>query len=154
MKKEYVFFLVLVLAAAIVTGSTIGIVNNLDIILGHNHNADNVLASSDNLPIEKRVAQNNNSDDVSNISRSAASRNSNIATPDATELMLVSQQEQEQIVDMLKYLGMPEGADYSEFIRQFQQTHSLKPTGNLDSITLDTVIRQVTINKVSEAVQE
>ncbi|MDD2586188.1 MAG: hypothetical protein PHT79_06325 [Syntrophomonadaceae bacterium] len=151
MKKEHFFFLVLVLAAAIVTGSTIGIVNNLDIILEPNHN---VLASSDNLQVEKRVAQNSNSDDVSNISRSTASRNSNIEKTDSTELMLVSQQEQEQIVDMLKYLGMTESADYSEFIRQFQQTHSLNPTGNLDSLTLDTVIRQVTINKVSDAVKE
>lgn len=150
MKKETFFFLALVLAAAVITGSTVGIISNFDIIVNNSSIANPSVSEQ----AESTADEKNTADVDSDTNLQDGKSSCYKVTADSTELMVISQKEKEQIMVMLQELGMSKDSDYTEFIRNFQQTQSLNPTGNLDSKTLDAIIRQATLKRVADAVKD
>lgn len=129
MKKEHVIFLVLLLAAAIVTGSTAGFISHFKYIVQYQQAGHTQTCATTQEPEEDHA------DRASNRSE---------------KVMVVSDQEEEAIYDMLLELGMNQGEEPSRFIAEFQQQQSLKPTGNLDSSTLQVIIQQATLKKATD----
>lgn len=162
MKKEYLFFLALVLAAAIITGATIGLISNFHYI---QKQAQENISQAESA---RQQASTSNSDKPSNSvkneainSGSKAKQNNNDAvktvavvkpatsTTDQGYLVL-SGEEKQQVVDMLVSLGATKNGDYSTFIRNFQKDKSLPPTGTLDSYTLNAIIYEVTRQRAAQ----
>ena len=162
MKKEYLFFLVMVLAAAVITGATVGFISNFHYIEKQVKENSNQLK-----PTQPQVSV-LNSDDQSNgvknkttnpedkgnqitdnqINKVAVVRS---ATPVADQGYLVlSKEEKQQVVDMLDSLGANKDGDYITFIRNFQIEKSLPPTGNLDSLTLNAIINEATRQRAAQ----
>ncbi len=164
MKKEYLFFLVMVLAAAVITGATIGFISNFHYIEKQVKDDLNQLE-----PAQQQVSVPNpddQSDRIQNEAVSSEGKENQItdnkikkvavvrpATP-ATEqgYLVLNGEEKQQIVDMLVSLGATKNEDYSAFIRNFQREKSLPPTGNLDSLTLNAIINEVTRQRASQIV--
>lgn len=134
MKREYYIFLVLIVAAAVITGSTIGIASNFDIIASKTIPAQ--ITTIDNPPTSTE-----NDEAISNIA----------LTTDFNTDLNISEQEQVQIIEMLYILGMVNTSDYNEFIKDFQTQHALTPTGSLDSKTLNLIIEQVKLEQASRS---
>lgn len=152
MRKESLFFLVMVLMAAVIAGATIGIVSSFDIIvdrinimnsevLSHNkelaesEEAANAPASTEeNAPADTQVQP-------AAVTGTSAGGTSNSTTSD---IMVVTAEEKAQITEMLYDLGMPQGGDYNQFIKDFQQRQNLPATGSLDSTTLRVIINKTT----------
>lgn len=162
MKKEYIFFLILVLAAAIVTGATIGLISNFHYI--EKQAQENV--SQVDLAQQKASTPNSDKQGDSvkneNVNPEGESRHNNdteakkvaITQPTApvTEqgYLVLSREEKQQIIDMLVSLGATKDGDYGAFIRNFQIEKSLPPTGNLDSLTLHAIINEVTRQRAAQ----
>lgn len=165
MKKEYLFFLVMVLAAAIVTGATIGLISNFHYIVNQNPNSSSQVesvnqeaatqpsaqpnAESGDKAVEPSVQQ---SSDSGNEVQKVAVVNQPASTKEQGYLIL-SGEEKEQVVNMLVSLGANQEGDYSEFIRKFQKEKSLTPTGSLDSLTLNAIILEVTRQRAAHLIK-
>ncbi len=132
MRKEHFIFLILIVAAAVTTGSTIGLASNFDILVSNSNPSPVQIAATDNVL------------ETSNEEKSPYLEND----------LMISQQEQEQIIEMLKALGMVSTNDYDTFIKDFQAKHSLDPTGNLDSQTLSLIIEEVKYEKASRSLKD
>jgi hypothetical protein len=156
MQKGYFFFLILVLASAVILGSTIGLISNVSYMV---QNTDLLKAQSDEpssegnindttIPVVPQPAGDASSQDLnqSNSSSSFAPSSSS-----SSEYMVISQEEKEQIKRMLFSLGMDEKDDLGQFVREFQKKNALEVTGMLDSHTLDTIIKQTTLQEVSRS---
>lgn len=155
MKKEYLFFLVLVLAAAIVTGATIGLISNFHYITHLNPASSSQIEPVNHETATQPSAQPNaefgeavqpsvqQSSDSGNEVQKIAVVNQPASAGEQGYLVL-SGEEKELVVNMLVSLGADRDGDYSEFIRSFQKQKSLTPTGSLDSLTLNAIILEVT----------
>lgn len=154
MKREYLFFLVMVLAAAIITGATIGFTSHFHCIAVqlHENSATVEKVSEQTETSESKNAMVGNQAQDSKINKQVAGSYS--ANPVSQQgYMVLSRDEKEQVISMLESLGAKEGTDYSKFIRNFQQEKALTPTGNLDSLTLQAIIREVTKQRALEMVK-
>lgn len=150
------FFLVMVLMAAVVVGATVGIVSSFDIIV----NRINVMNS------EAQVQKAEIADDEATsppaaektaaetaVQPAAAAGTSAVTSSNASttsDVMVVTAEEKGQITQMLHELGMPEGGDYNQFIKEFQQQQSIPATGSLDSRTLRVIINKTTEQKARQ----
>jgi hypothetical protein len=163
LKKEYLFFLVMVLAAAIVTGATIGFISNFHYIMNRSSATSqteavqqDTTASDPDEP--KDVLQSDPAKSEDQGDRNPDSQVKKVTavkppTPTSEQGYLVlSQDEQEQVVNMLVSLGANQDGDYSEFIRNFQEKKSLPPTGSLDSLTLNAIILEATRQRAAQMV--
>ncbi len=128
MKKEHMIFLVFLLSAAVVAGATAGFISNFKYIAQYYQTAQAQTCMVAQEPEEDSVAGTTNR---------------------AEKVLVVSEQEEEAILDMLLDLGMDQAEDPSRFIAEFQQEQSLEPTGNLDSVTLQAIIQQATLKKAA-----
>lgn len=140
MRREYFIFLILIVAAAVITGSTIGFASNFNIIASQ-------LNSPQTASVDEQVMTTDNeitAIDVINID------NNETAFVIDSELN-ITEKEQEQIIEMLRILGMVNTSDYNQFIKDFQTKHSLSPTGTLDSKTLNLIIEQVKLQQTSRS---
>jgi len=143
MKKENFFFLIFVLAAAVITGSTLGIANSLIYIKEQGEVLKQEAAAQENSQ-EETAAE-------SSLYAGLESEGPVPAAPSLPELMVITEAEKEEIQSMLTGLGMVESADYNKFIIEFQKNNSIEPTGYLDSQTLQAIIKQATLQKAAEA---
>lgn len=143
MTRGQMVFLFLMICTAVMTGATLGVISNFDIILHQSQLISNSTAAAiDHLP--------NEPGDISETTSSAAmtvANNDQVSR--STQLMVVTTQEKEEIRKMLRQLGMTEDEQESEFISNFQRSHSLSATGNLDSQTLNLMIKQATYSRAS-----
>lgn len=137
MRKEHYIFLVFMVAAAVVCGYTLAFASCYKTIISENPPAGIIASEKAQQPSQNPKPQESESTAATQL----ASANSE------TEMMIVSQDEQQEIEEMLRTLGMQEGQDLEEFLIDFQKEQNLEPTGNLDSITLNTVITQTTLQK-------
>lgn len=152
MRKETYVFLILILSAAITTGSTAGIITNIKYVKTHLSamSADNKLAS-------ESEADPHNSATAPSTSRSSPNRQVEVAAAQAgtssgstdSESLNMSADEQSQVKDMLVNLGM-QNADYAQLIMQYQQAHGINPTGNLDSNTLNSIVQEITLERARQ----
>ncbi len=160
MKKEYLFFLVMVLAAAVITGATIGLISNFHYIekqVQENQSAAETPQQQASAPLDEPnnpiKSETVNSDSKDNINTNNEVKTVAVVRPatSSTEqgYLVLSGEEKQQIVDMLVSLGATKNGDYSTFIRNFQKEKSLPPTGSLDSLTLHAIINEVTRQKAA-----
>ncbi len=140
MKLEHYIFLSLVLMAAIITGSTLCVASNLPHILVQAEQAQQVQSAlSDRTAYNSATA--NTPYTPSAISRGSVS---------STDVMVITAAEKEQIVNMLKNLGMRNEDEMPSFIKGFQEKHALDATGLLDSKTLYFIIQESKLVRVDQ----
>ncbi|NLW91708.1 MAG: hypothetical protein GXY34_08925 [Syntrophomonadaceae bacterium] len=155
MKKENMFFLIMVLMAAVIAGATMGIVSSFDVIVDRinvmnsevelHNKALAEAEEADTAATEKAPAENQ----AQAVAVSGASTGSiNYST--TSDIMVVTAEEKAQITEMLHQLGMPQGGDYNQFIKDFQQRQNLPATGSLDSCTLRVIINKTTEQKARQ----
>ncbi|HZK43367.1 MAG TPA: hypothetical protein VFC73_03685 [Syntrophomonadaceae bacterium] len=137
MRKEYYIFLILIVAAAVIAGSTISLAGNIDIISPNLNQSQVTSSAKETLPNEKKTEE--------TLLSSINTHNN--------EVIVISAEEQNQIIEMLQALGMVNKQDSNEFIKHFQTQNSLTPTGALDSITLDIIIEKVKLEKANRSLQ-
>ncbi|MDD2373324.1 MAG: hypothetical protein PHR04_07385 [Syntrophomonadaceae bacterium] len=162
MKREYLFFLVMVLAAAVITGATIGFISNFHHIekqiqenlsqvepAQQQASAPNSKKQNDNIKSEAVNPEGKDNNNTANEVKKVA-----VVPPATTSTeqgyLVLSGEEKQQIVDMLVSLGATKNDDYSTFIRNFQRDKSLPPTGSLDSLTLNAIINEVTRQRAAQ----
>jgi len=150
MKKEYFWFLILILAAAVITGSTLGMITNFKYI-----SQQSKIRLQENKAVETKAIKLNNS---SSPKQTQAVNNEPVSTDSApqqlaangasdTTIMLVSQTEKDEFDAMLNAVESNHGADYSARIKSFQEKHALPITGVMDSQTLSILINQATLQR-------
>ena len=161
MKKEYLFFLVMVLAAAVITGATIGFISNFHHIekrVQENLSAvepshQQVSAPSDE-PDDPVSSETVNPKSEENINTNNEVKKVVVVRPATSSTdqgyLVLSKEEKQQVVDMLDSLGANKNGDYITFIRNFQIEKSLPPTGSLDSLTLNAIINEVTRQRAAQ----
>ena len=161
MKKESLFFLVMVIMAAVIVGATIGIVSNFDTIVNRinimnseaktqsTEVADGV--SADSASVDTEMADPASSEQPAAMQGTSAVNAGSTAT--TSDVMVVTNEEKAEITEMLYQLGMPQGADYNQFIKQLQQQESIPATGSLDSRTLRVIINKTTEREARESMR-
>ena len=150
MTRGQMFFLFLMICAAVITGTTLGIISNFDILLQQSQLVSTSAATaSDGLPNLEQPPELGDVQEVT--SRGSMTVNSNDQGNRSTQLMVVTAQEKEEIRKMLLQLGMSENEQESDFISKFQRSHNLSITGTLDSQTLNVMIKQATYNSAARA---
>lgn len=159
MKKESLFFLVMVLMAAVIAGATMGIVSSFDIIVDR-VNVINSEAQTVNTEVadgeeaaDSAVVTKKTPPDASDQPTAYQGTASGVSDGTSSDVMVVTSEEKAQITAMLHELGMAEGADYNQFIKQFQQQQSIPATGSLDSQTLRVIINKTTEQKARQSMQ-
>lgn len=152
MKKEYFWFLILIVAAAVVTGSTLGIVTNFSHIVQHHQlsiQEQNPEAQSLKNQINEKPAQDSSATNDEPMN-SPSPVGIAVVTPDETIVMSVSESEKEAITAMLNSVQPSHSADFGTNLRSFQENNSLPATGIVDLQTLQTLINQATIQRAAQ----
>ncbi|MEN6348871.1 MAG: hypothetical protein ABFD08_05650 [Syntrophomonas sp.] len=147
MKKQYAIFLILIICAAMVSSSTLVIVLNMPLIA----------QTSQKLQAEaEQPAKSNPATETQTASAQTSRKNTVVADSSNNASSPVSGDftpaEKEQIAQMLNDLGMQEKEFSADSIKSFQNQNSLSPTGNLDTNTLNEIIRQLSLVKAQAAV--
>lgn len=149
MQKGYYFFLILVLASAVILGSTIGLISNVSYIV---QNTELLKPQPNEVFPDGHAHDSVSPTPQSNIPGSLQGEKQPLSTSSGdSEYMVLSQEEKEQIKQMLFGLGMGENDDLGQFVLEFQKKNSLETTGILDSQTLDIIIKQSTLQEVSRS---
>ncbi|MDD2509895.1 MAG: peptidoglycan-binding domain-containing protein [Syntrophomonas sp.] len=158
MQKGYFFFLILMLASAVILGSTIGLISNVSYMVQHTDllkTQSSEPSSEGNIndatiPLVPQPAGDASSQDLNQSNKNSGSSFAT-SSSSSSEYMVISQEEKEQIKRMLFSLGMDEKDDLNQFVREFQKNNALEATGTLDSQTLDAIIKQTTLQEVSRS---
>lgn len=150
MRKETVIFLILTLTAAIITGSTLGMMSNIKYLtkdgkIPVSASQKEQTAANSQVAENTPSAKNTNSQQTTTAVSAGSSSSS-----DVSEQMIMSPEETNQIRSMLVSLGMSENSDYNQFIMQYQQAHDIEPTGNMDSMTLNSIIEEVKMQRAEQ----
>ncbi len=154
MKKEHFILLVFIASAALVSGYTLAFASCYKVVMNQNLEPGAVIA-------EQQTGDKSIGPDISDTSTAtegcsvacltdAQTASSTEGAQSSTEMMVVDKVEKAEIEAMLTALGLQEGQEYSQFIREFQQQQSLDPTGTLDSATLNLIMQQVKMEKVTQ----
>jgi|GEM_PF-6462802 hypothetical protein len=148
MKKQFAIFLVLIICAAMVGSSTLVIVLNMPIIAQTSQRlqAEAEQPAESNQATETEIASNQTSQTNQVVAMELSSQSSAPLSNEFTPA------EREQIVKMLNDLGMQEQDISTDTIKSFQNQNSLSPTGNIDTHTLNEIIRQLALVKAQAAV--
>jgi len=155
MKKEHFIFLTLLLCAAIIIGSTIGLTSNLKYIV--NQMPEKKIEAA---PLEQEQGPSNKSQIENDISSEKAENNEIINRTSGQILYYIgnnltfSQEEKQEVTAMLASLGAEKKGDYSQFIREFQRKKGLTPTGTLDDLTLNAIINEITKQRAQQRFNE
>lgn len=157
MKKEYFWFLIFILAAAVVTGSTLGIITNFKYITQHHKlsiqeqespELHSLESQINRQPVQDSSQPSNTNDTAINHQHAAGSPASiTIATSEDTIELPVSEAEKAEINAMLNTIESSNNADFNAQLKNFQEKNSLPSTGVIDLQTLQTLINQATIQR-------
>ena len=147
MRLEHHIFLTLVITAAIVTGSTLGVAANFPYILNQTEKSQSQQMIVQGQPAEAVKADT----EANSPATSAIYGGSPVSSAD---VMVITSAEKKQIIEMLKSLGMTDEADLSAFIKGFQQKHALDATGLLDSKTLHFIMEEAKLLKVDNITRQ
>lgn len=144
MKKEYYWFFMFILAAALVTGSTLSVYANFKYI-----------SQQSKLQQQKSIAKTStghandsvgkNQTDSTGLNASADQKLADNGTS-STNKMVISPDEQNEINAMLEAMGS-NNEDYTLRIKDFQEKNALPVTGTMDTDTLNLLINKVTLQK-------
>lgn len=152
MKKEYIVFLILVVCSAMICASTLVITSNLTLIAESAQKAK--LAAHPETAAESGQTPKATASQVQTTGNRVQAAALVVASTDskaAAEVMLITPTEQEQIQNMLASLSASDQGDYKQLLKEFQNKHALNPTGEMDTSTLNEIMRQVALMKTNEA---
>ncbi|MEN6324795.1 MAG: peptidoglycan-binding domain-containing protein [Syntrophomonas sp.] len=160
LKKGNFFFLVFLLAAAVVLGSTVGLISNINYIVHKTEMSKEKPTSSK--AEEETIAEPTNNSPETAPQADYASNNLESSPPPAQSASPVADpnqidignDERQLLKEMLYNLGMKETDDFNAFVRAFQNKNSLQATGNIDYSTLNAIIQQSTMLEVSKSLNE
>ncbi len=144
MKKANFLFVILIVAAAVITGSTIAIASNFDLLVAQANQTQ--VVQSDKIGFQL--------DELEKIPELSESEFDQVLTQFPEQDIsneAFSQHEQKQVLEMLYALGMVNGNNYNEFILDLQKKHKLEPTGELDSQTLSLILEQFKLKKANNS---
>lgn len=144
MKLEHYIFLCLVLVAAIVTGSTLCVAANFPYLMAQSEKAQAMNLASTQAATEKATPA------YAPYSPAEISRGSS----SGADVMVITAAEKEQIINMLKSIGMDNETELSTFIKGFQEKHSLNATGLLDSKTLHFIMEEAKLVKADSITRQ
>ena len=140
MKNEHGLFFALVLAAAIITGSTLGMMGNVKYVLTHQPKTEDKLLLASGPKVTPEISPNQG---VQTPSASAAE------TATREQTVLISPEEKTEVVAMLNMVDTS-SLNYNQRIKTFQEKHALSVTGVLDSTTLGLLIQQAQLQKAGQ----
>lgn len=155
MKKEYFWFLIFILAAAVITGSTLGMITNFKYISQQCKLRLNEQETQEKISVSQKTntqaapssnTQTNNSA-RDNQSASESTATITVGTSDENVKLPISQDERQEIEAMLKTVNSGNSPDYNAKVKNFQKDNSLPTTGTIDTQTLQVLINQATLQK-------
>jgi len=142
MKKEYLVFFVLLVAVAMVMGSTFAIVSALQ-----TYKAQQTKQPAKPLAtIEQANSETERTAAVSRVSRESRYISSNPPARDDSSSSKLTPFETREVKRMLNELGYTKET-LSHSLKAFQEEHQLTNTGILDSVTLDSIINMLSLTK-------
>lgn len=147
MKDANFLFIILIIAAAVITGSTVAMANNFDFIFAQLNTAPSASQATENTP----PPANTKTIDAELPNINAPIVETNQPGIDENNVTFTPH-EQRQVLEMLYALGMIKETNYEEFVKNFQTEHNLNPTGELDSKTLTLIIKQSKQEKANNSV--
>lgn len=144
MRQDHLIFLALVIAAAVVLGTTFGIVNAYKDI--------KTLPEVRTLPAHKSPAQDKSSDQKTQTQASPRETTSLAILVtgddmDSSSSMILTMTETAELREMLNELGY-DATNITGAIQTFQKNNGIQKSGQLDQVTIDKMIKQVTLKKV------
>ncbi|QGU00185.1 hypothetical protein SYNTR_1591 [Candidatus Syntrophocurvum alkaliphilum] len=131
MKLEGYIFLVFVLTAAVITGSTLGLISNIKYL---NQNTDLISIEKENV-----VGKKQKTDQEVNITNSNKIPDKPYKESSKSPLPEINQKKIEAILVQLDQVSKK---DDNEYILKYQQDNNIKTSGILDPMTLITIIEQ------------
>ncbi|MGE5421819.1 MAG: peptidoglycan-binding domain-containing protein [Ignavibacteriales bacterium] len=152
MKQGNVLFIIIVVAAAMVLGTTFGIVNSYK----HIANAQKALVKQSG----SKTDQTKDTTEISEPTSTPTDKESSISSSEETKVSSVddsgnftvlSPTETRDIQHMLASLGHSD-PQLKASVSSFQSANKIKATGVLDNTTLETVIQQFTLQKAQAIV--
>lgn len=154
MRKEYIVFFSLILAAAITAGSTLSLADNAQALVKYStaqqkENQKPVDNEKNQSASEEKRSEKTYADPSSalKLNPQDAQKTSYIYIADENKPVSLTEEQKAQVMAMLKELGMKSEEEYSHFLLKFQEEHNLPPTGQLDSLTLELIVNQVQIER-------
>ncbi len=160
MRKEYIFFFVLLGVAAMITGFTVGFFANYSFIEQgiEQHKAaalEKESAKHELVKDEVHKTEDTHETPVDKTGKNTATTEANVVTGsnfvvqpmvDGSQIDIpVSPEDMKAVIAMLDELNVADASTYELRIRNFQQQSGLEQTGVLDSETLNAIIQQVAI---------
>lgn len=157
-KKGNFFFLVFLLAAAVVLGSTVGLISNINYIVHKNEmnkQKSTSQAEEENITEPVKISPPTASPE----NKASSNLESNVtpvqpSSPVNPNQIDIGDEERHLLKEMLYNLGMKDTDDFNNFVRAFQNKNSLQATGNIDYPTLNAIIQQSTMQQVSKSLKE
>lgn len=149
MRKEYIVFFSLILAAAITAGSTLSLAGNAQALVKYSQDKPKKETVTSNQENENQSSEKNNAAQEHTLKTEPpkAEKISYIYISDEIKPVNLTEEQKSQVIAMLKELGMQKEEDYNDFLRQFQEEHNLPPTGKLDTLTLELIVNQVQLER-------
>lgn len=148
LKQENILFIVLLVAAAIVLGTTIGIINNMHYLVKHTAKTKTSQVTPVVHPDQPAAAKNAPTAEKKPVEESpsvdAATRAENMEAAKSNHILTPT--EVSEIVSMLKELGYND-ATLNASVRAFQHQNQITTNGTLDNETLEQIIQELTLKK-------
>lgn len=146
MKQENAIFLILVLAAAVVLGTTFGIINGYLTLAVHQKSLPTV-PSEDSIFTDYANPSSENKQSAEPKKEAQESQMASIEVlHKENQHIILTPLEVREIQGMLAQMGCSH-SNWSQSIRLFQQQNDIKATGILDYTTLDSIINQITLKR-------
>lgn len=144
MKQENVIFLILVLAAAVVLGTTFGIINGYLTLAVHQKSLPAI--PSDDSTFNDYTDPSNENKQSAHPQKEECQIASSKALHNGNQDIFLTPLEIREIQGMLAQMGYSH-SNWSQSIRLFQEQNNINATGILDNSTLDSIINQITLKK-------
>ena len=142
MKKEFVVFLILIAVGAIVCGATVVMINEIPILVEQwNENERNKKLEP---PPEEKDELTKSF--IPSLEPAAPIVISNYLT--SNESQILTREEEASIRVMMRSLGFV-GDNFTEVMKAYQASKSMEVTGVLTTETLESIVRDLTISKLS-----
>ncbi|HHW60723.1 MAG TPA: hypothetical protein GX404_02320 [Syntrophomonadaceae bacterium] len=144
MKKDHSIFFVFILAAAVITGSTFGML----------HNLPSLLKARQPVAVQKTSLQATSlrNDTPKQVADSSVANKKTSAQDDSADLLLTPEEKQE-IQIMLDKLDPENSGNYSRQITLIQKKYRLSITGVLDRETLSKIVEETRLQKAEQTLQ-
>ncbi|SHG82919.1 Putative peptidoglycan binding domain-containing protein [Thermosyntropha lipolytica DSM 11003] len=154
MRKEYIVFFSLILAAAITAGSTLSLAANAQALAKYSTAQPQTEKTTSPAEEEDKTSSLKQEEKKEEISSSYFHKDnannpqiSYIYIADRNKPVNLTEEQKKEVISLLKELGMQNEEEYTSFLQEFQQQRNLPPTGQLDTFTLELIINQVQIER-------